>query len=76
LFLGTIPIVKTSTLDPLYIDEDFPVAIVESYREVTADNLARWREGLTEKLTPAMILRLTNDYWLGRIRSAKRQCGG
>jgi hypothetical protein len=76
LFLGTIPIVKTSTLDPLYIDEGFPVVIVESYREVTADNLARWRDRLAGQFTPAMVRRLTNDYWLDRIRSARRGCAG
>ncbi len=70
LFLGTIPIVKTSTLDPLYLDEGFPVVIVELYREVTAKNLSRWRDCFADKFTPDMIERLTNDYWLGRIRAA------
>jgi hypothetical protein len=76
LLLGTIPIVKTSTLDPLYVDEDFPVAVVESYREITPDNLTRWRDSLAEKLAPRMIRRLTNDYWLDRIRAAAQRCAG
>ena len=76
LFLGTLPIVKTSTLDPLYVDEDFPVAVVESYREITPDNLTRWRDSLAEKLAPRMIRQLTNDYWLDRIRAAAHRCAG
>jgi hypothetical protein len=72
LVLGTIPIVKSSTLDPLFVDEKFPVAIVQSFDEVTPANLARWRDELAPLFTAEMLQRLTNDYWLDRIRAAMR----
>jgi hypothetical protein len=71
LFLGTIPIVRSSTLDPLYRDEDLPVVIVESYREVVPANLARWKAQLEDRFTPELRARLTNGYWLDRIRAAR-----
>jgi hypothetical protein len=70
LFLDTIPIVKTSTLDPLYEDESLPVAVIPSWREVGEASLRRWRDGLQDRFTPAMTEKLTNDYWLGKIRDA------
>jgi hypothetical protein len=70
LVLGTIPIVKSSTLDPLFVDEKFPVAVVQSFAEVTPANLARWRDELAPLFTAEMLQRLTNDYWLDRIRAA------
>jgi hypothetical protein len=68
LFLETIPIVKTSALDPLYRDEGFPVVIVESFREITGANLKRWQEEIHPLFTDAMRRRLTTDYWLDRIK--------
>ncbi|MBM3262642.1 MAG: hypothetical protein FJY97_04350 [candidate division Zixibacteria bacterium] len=68
LFLETIPIVKTSPLDPLYRDEGFPVVIVESFREITWDNLKRWQEEMQPLFTDAMRRRLTTGYWLDRIK--------
>jgi len=70
LFLGTIPIVQSSSLDPLFLDEGLPVAIVESYREVTPANLARWKAQLQDRFTPALQQKLTTDWWLARIRAA------
>jgi hypothetical protein len=70
LFLGSIPIVQSSSLDPLFLDEGLPVAIVESYREVTPANLARWKATLQDRFTPALREKLTNDWWLARIRAA------
>jgi hypothetical protein len=70
LFLGTIPIVKTSPLDALYRQEQFPVVIVESYDEITSANLRRWKTQLEGCFTPDLIGRLSNDYWVERIRSA------
>jgi hypothetical protein len=70
LFLGTIPIVRSSTLDPLYLDENLPVVIVESYREVEPGNLARWKAQYEDRFTPELRTRLTNGYWLDRIRAA------
>jgi hypothetical protein len=72
LALGAIPIVKAGTLDPLYLDEELPVAIVESFREVDVAHLARWREQLAPRFGPALARKLSNDYWVERIRAA---CG-
>ncbi len=73
LFLGTIPIVRASTLDPLYRDEDLPVVIVDSFREVTEDNLARWKDELHDRFTPGLREKLSNGWWLERIRAAARR---
>ena len=70
LVLNTIPIVKATTLDPLFEDEDLPVVVVSSYAEVTAEALRRWKDEMQGCFTPDMKLRLTNDYWLGKIRAA------
>jgi hypothetical protein len=70
LFLNTIPIVRTTTLDPLYQDEDLPVVIVESWREVTEANLARWRDALQDRFTAGLTRKLGNDYWVEKIRIA------
>jgi hypothetical protein len=69
LLLGTIPIVRTSTLDPLYEDEDLPVVIIRDWREVTATALARWREELGGKLA-GVERRLLLSTWVDRIRKA------
>ena len=69
LFLGTIPIVKTSPLDALYRQEQFPVVIVESYDAITSANLRRWKTQLEGCFTPELTRRLSNDYWLERIRA-------
>jgi len=71
LFLGTIPIVKTSPLDALYRQEQFPVVIVESYDEITPANLQRWKIEREGCFTPDLIKRLSNDYWVERIRAQK-----
>jgi hypothetical protein len=72
LVLGNIVIVKRSSLDALY--EGLPVVIVDDWREIQADNLARWhaqhapafqREDVQE--------RLTNRFWLERARRAVRE---
>jgi hypothetical protein len=73
LFLDTIPIVKTSPLDVLYRDEEFPVVVVKSYGEVTTDNLRRWKTELEGRFTDQMRRKLTNAYWLERIRAVKEQ---
>lgn len=73
LFLGTIPIVMTTTLDPLYLDEKLPVVIVQSWHEVTAKNLARWKSELEGKFGADTIQKLGNDYWLGKFRAVQAE---
>ena len=76
LFLETVPIVKASALDALYRQERLPVAVVESWREVTSANLRRWQTELADRFTPDLRRRLTADYWRGQIEDAKRQGEG
>jgi hypothetical protein len=69
LILGCIVIVKTSPLDPLY--EGLPVVIVKDWSEVTEDNLTKWLERYKDAFTnPSYRTKLTNRYWLNKIRSA------
>lgn len=72
LLLGTIPIVRTSTLDPLYEDEALPVVIVQAWTEITAENLARWRAALQPRLGPEVEARLGLDHWVAKIRKASQ----
>lgn len=67
LCLGCIPIIKTSGLDPLF--EDLPVWIVNSWSEVTEENMKRKINELRERTFREE--RLTLEYWRGRIYSAK-----
>lgn len=68
LMLRTIPIVMTSPLDPVYAG--FPVVIVEDWREITPEAMARWRQERQDSFTAAMFRRLTIDHWAERLRDA------
>ena len=68
LLLGCIPIVKTSSLDPLY--QGLPVAIVEGWREVRDTALLeRWLDAFAPLTDPAYIqARLNPRAWLRPLR--------
>lgn len=67
LVLGNIPIVRRSSLDPLY--EGLPVVIVDDWSEITKDNLRRWLEVHGDAFEqPEVQLRLTNRYWIEHMR--------
>jgi hypothetical protein len=70
LLLRTIPIVRTSTLDPIY--EGFPVVIIRDWEEITVEAMALWRYRYAGEFTAATCERLTRDYWVSRIWDA---CG-
>jgi hypothetical protein len=72
LALGTIPIVKKSPLDLLYEDEELPVMIVESWHEVTPENLQRWRDRFKKSFDEGLLERLSNSYWVRKIRATAR----
>jgi hypothetical protein len=72
LFLGTIPIVRRSSLDPLYDAEELPVVRVDDFREVTAARLDAWRERYAGAFTPALEHKLSLDYWRAKIARAAR----
>lgn len=70
LVLGCIVIVKTSSLDPLY--EGLPVVIVKDWSEVTKENLKKWLALYHDASeNPAYRKKLTNAYWLRKIREAQ-----
>lgn len=67
LLLGTIPIVHTSPLDPLY--EDLPVCIVQDWGEVTHDFLLKQRDkmlGSTYNYSKLYV-----QYWRELLRAGK-----
>lgn len=67
LVLGNIPIVKRSSLDPLY--EGLPVVILDDWREITPENLKRWHaEHQNAFDRPEVLERLTGRYWIDRAR--------
>ena len=72
LALGCVPIVKASSLDPLYEDEAFPVVIVQSFSEVTPENLQRWHHEHADAFGPDLFKKLSNDYWVERIKETAR----
>lgn len=71
LLLGTIPIVRRSTLEPLFVDEDLPVVIVDAWTEITPANLGRWREELQPRLG-AVDAKLRVAYWVAKIKKASQ----
>jgi hypothetical protein len=68
LLLRSIPIVKRSPLDTLHAQ--FPVAIVDDWREISTAAMRNWRDRLKDGFTADMFARLTRDYWVNRIRAA------
>lgn len=72
LALGTIPIVKRSSLDALY--DDLPAVIVNDWNEITTENLKRWHADHLDAFLDAGIQeRLTNRYWIARMRRILRE---
>jgi hypothetical protein len=55
LLLGSIPIVRSSALDPLYAG--LPVVIVREWAEVTCARLAGWRERLAPLFSAELLQR-------------------
>lgn len=73
LLLGCIVIVKTSSLDKMY--EGLPVVIVDSWDEITEENLSRWLHQYGDTLAnPFYREKLTLDYWMGKLREKSFNC--
>lgn len=65
LYLGVIPIILSSPLDPLYADT--PAWIVNDWSEVTVESMqARWRSTV-EKWRGRVVDKLHFSYWRDRI---------
>lgn len=74
LILRSVPIVKTTSLDPMY--EGLPVAIVKDWNEVTPQALADWRERFADWFDAPLPDQLFSNYWINRFHSFKPQSGG
>jgi hypothetical protein len=69
LYMGSIPIVKTSSLDSLYAD--LPVIIVNDWNEVTEEFLnKKWEE--MKDLT-FNIEKIYADWWLNQIKELQQK---
>lgn len=67
LLLKTIPIVKTSTLDPLY--EGLPVAIVDDWNEVSPERLRAWVERFAPWFDQPLPDKLYSNHWIARFHA-------
>ncbi len=73
LALGSIVIVKSSPLDPLY--EGLPVVIVDDWSEVCESNLQEWSELYHDTLTNSEYRqRLTHRFWMDKIAQKSNEC--
>ncbi len=66
--MGAIPIVKESSLDPMY--EDLPVLIVKNWNEITEEFLEQKYEEISSK-TAYKIEKIYFAYWENIINSYK-----
>ena len=69
LYLGAYPIVKTSSLDPLYAG--LPVVVVNDWSEVTKEFLEKKYEELSQQTFSIEPLQMA--YWARQIHLAKRK---
>jgi hypothetical protein len=69
LWMGTIPIVKTSTLDPLYVG--LPVVVVQDWTDVTKEFLDQQYDEIQAKLVAGryQLEKLYFSYWQNLIGS-------
>ena len=72
LALGSAVIVsRDSFMAPLY--EDLPVVQISDWREVTAENLAKWKRELGARWHTFRFEKLRTDFWLEAINAAAQQ---
>ncbi len=72
LLLGCIVIVKDSFLNPLL--KDLPVVVIQSWDEITPENLAMWRIKYADALTNSKYReKLTIDFWLNKMRTIQNR---
>ncbi len=68
LLVGSIPVVKTSTLDPLY--EGLPVIILQDWNEISPASLEKKYNEICTKTYA--IEKLFMDYWSSLIQNCKQ----
>jgi len=61
LALGRIPIVRTSSLDPLY--DGLPVMILDKYEDLNQERMVTFRQQVEDNWEQYEWRRLTLDYW-------------
>lgn len=71
LCLNTIPIVVKSPLDYLYQSEDLPVIILDSWLDITPENLSEWKSQYSDSINGQLQSKLTMTYWENKINSVK-----
>lgn len=69
ILCGAIPVVKTSTLDPLFLD--LPVLIINDWTEITRDFLRESYKNI--KYRKFCLEKAKADYWLNLIRSYQKE---
>ena len=69
IHVGAIPIVRSSSLDPLY--EGLPVLIIENWEEVTEEFLNAKYEEMRQK--SYNLEKLSLDYWVQKIKAYQRE---
>lgn len=69
LILKSVPIVKTTSLDPMY--EGLPVAIVNDWNEVTPDALKRWHDDFADWFDKPLAPELYSNHWIERFHAFK-----
>lgn len=72
LYLGVIPIVRSTPLDKLY--QMFPIVIIKNWDEITFENMKKWKLELLPKFQdPEVNLKMQQSYWIGVIKDKKQQ---
>lgn len=71
LLLKTIPIVKTTPMDPIY--DGLPVAIVQDWTEVTEERLAEWREEFAPWFDAPLPPEMYSNHWIARFHGWKAE---
>jgi len=69
IYMGSIPIVRTSSLDPMF--EKLPVLIINDWKEVTYDFLQKKYDEMSAK--NYQLEKLYIPYWIERLNSFKRE---
>ncbi len=67
LYMGSIPIVESSALNPLF--ENLPVLIIDRFEQISEEFLKEKYEEMRHK--KYRMEKLTSQYWIEKIRSAK-----
>jgi hypothetical protein len=69
LYMGSIPIIQSGYLDPLF--EDLPVLLVGNWEEVTDAFLVQKHKEISKK--SYSMNKLNSDYWFNQINSYRNQ---